>query len=94
MHYLTMFVAVESALRDDQDSNYSMSGGEETYATWDAYLGAMLGLWTHDPATWALLAPLTEAERWQFAGENCSTEEGFRIANMLDAAEFYEATKV
>ncbi len=85
MSYLATFTAIVSALRADMDSGYGMSGGNETYATWDAYIGAMLGLWTHDPVVSALLAPMTEAERWQFGQENCCDHEGSALAAMLDS---------
>lgn len=85
MSYLVVFQQVASALYAEMASGYCMSGGEETYGTWDTYLGAMLGLWTHCPATWALLAPMSEGERWQFAGENCDDAEGYRLAAMLDS---------
>lgn len=85
MSYLAVFQQITSALHAEMASGYCMSGGEETYGTWDAYLGSLLGLWTHCPMMSAILAPMTEADRWQFAGENCDDESGYSLAAMLDS---------
>ena len=85
MSYLDTFLKIVAALRADMASGFAMSGDDETFATWDAYLGAMLGLWSHCPTMSAILAPMTEGERWDFAGENCDDDAGYSLAAMLDS---------
>lgn len=65
MSHLNSFEKIVAALAADVASGYSMSGGEDTFRTWDAMLVMMLSLWiAADPITRAILEPMTEAQRW------------------------------
>ncbi len=75
-----------SALDAEMASGFSMSGGEETFATWDAAVTLQLDLWKHDPSLSAEMVGMNPAEQWQFIGENLDQASCERIASELDCS--------
>lgn len=83
MSYLVRLDSIYETLRADMASGYCMSGGEETFASWDAMLTITLELWAQDPVMAGQL-PELNPERWTFAGENCDYDYSAAIAKRLD----------
>ncbi len=86
MTHLETVLATFAALSDDMASGCCMSGGEETYTTWDAAITLQLDLWQHDATLAAEMIGMTVAEQWQFVGENLDCESCERIAAKLDSS--------